>query len=1155
MQAHLTIRWSIIRIFILCICLVFTGCKRKRDTVLNADPKFRELISAYTSGIISSQSTIRIRLANDYSDKIVPNTPIDKNLFDFRPGLKGTSYWLDSRTIEFRPSEKLKSGTIYICKFYLSQLLEVKADLNTFEFGFQTIMQSFSVRIQGFKPYENTNLIWNKITGSIITSDVIENEEIQKVLSSQQGTLPCKINMISDPDKKVFNFSIDSIQRTDKESIVNIEWDGKVIQLNEHGSEKIVIPSLNDFKLMQTQVSQEPEQFIKLIFSDPLMKNQNLEGLIRMENGVSLTYSINDNEIRVYPVVRQNGSAKLLLEEGIKNIMGYRFKENQTISLAFESVKPAVRLIGKGVILPNSQGLLFPFEAVNLRAVNIKIIRIFENNVTQFLQVNRLDEENELKRVGRLIIKKEIPLTSNSALDYGNWNIFFLDLGQLIKQEPGAIYRIEIGFNKKNSIYPCAGKSASDNTEEMEVTPDDEFEQEISYWDSYESYYEYDEGDYYYYNESSNHSKRDDPCENEYYGKRRTVARNVFASDLGIIAKGGNNKSMTFAVTSLITTEPLAGVILEVYNFQKQLISTITTNGEGLATIKIDVKPFLLIAKKDDQRGYLKLDEGSSLSVSSFDVSGNTIQKGIKGFIYGERGVWRPGDTVFLTFILEDKEKLLPSNHPVVLELINPQGQIVNRLIKTSGVNGFYQFKFPTSPEAPTGNWTANVNVGGTLYSKILKIETIKPNRLKINFDFGKDKLSVKDKNLKGTLRASWLHGAIAKNLRATVAVSLNQISTSFPKYKNYVFDDPVRKFSSEDKNIFEGRVNDVGEAQVGADITVNDAAPGMLQANFTTRVFEESGDFSIDRFSIPFAPYESFVGILTPEGDKRGMLITDTMQTIQVATVDVDGNPISCSRLEAKIYKVQWRWWWDASGEELASYIGKENTYPIYNQVFSTVNGKGSFSFKIKYPEWGRFLIRVSDPASGHTTGKLVYIDWPGWAGRNRTNPEAATMLSFNSDKTKYTVGEEASITFPSPENARALVSVESGSKVINAWWLHTNKNETRFTFKISEEMSPNIYVNITMVQPHFQKNNDLPIRLYGIIPIMVENPLTHLQPQLSMPDVLRPETNVSIKVREKQGKEMTYTLAMVDEGLLDLTRLKLRIPGQVSMLVRHSV
>jgi hypothetical protein len=143
-------------------------------------------------------------------------------------------------------------------------------------------------------------------------------------------------------------------------------------------------------------------------------------------------------------------------------------------------------------------------------------------------------------------------------------------------------------------------------------------------YDYYDDYYDY------------NWRERDNPCHNSYYGDRRKVSRNVLASDLGIIAKGGSSGEMKFAVTDLMTTQPLNGVEIEVYNYQQQLMSTATTDAEGFASISLEAKPYLLIAKKDAQRGYLRLDDGSSLSLSKFDVGGKRIQKGIKGFIYGE---------------------------------------------------------------------------------------------------------------------------------------------------------------------------------------------------------------------------------------------------------------------------------------------------------------------------------------------------------------------------------------------------------------------------------------------------------------------------------------------------------------------------------------
>ena len=137
------------------------------------------------------------------------------------------------------------------------------------------------------------------------------------------------------------------------------------------------------------------------------------------------------------------------------------------------------------------------------------------------------------------------------------------------------------------------------------------------------------------------------------------------------------------------------------------------------------------VAKTGSQRGYLKTSDGESLSISNFDVGGESVAKGLKGFLYGERGVWRPGDSLFLTFVLEDKLKLLPASHPVVFELQNPQGQITNRIVRSNGENGFYKFATKTSSDAPTGNWTARVKVGGADFSQSVKIETVKPNRLK----------------------------------------------------------------------------------------------------------------------------------------------------------------------------------------------------------------------------------------------------------------------------------------------------------------------------------------------------------------------------------------------------------------------------------------
>uniref|UniRef100_UPI00402A0980 alpha-2-macroglobulin family protein n=1 Tax=Parabacteroides merdae TaxID=46503 RepID=UPI00402A0980 len=55
-----------------------------------------------------------------------------------------------------------------------------------------------------------------------------------------------------------------------------------------------------------------------------------------------------------------------------------------------------------------------------------------------------------------------------------------------------------------------------------------------------------------------------------------------------------------------------------------------------------------------------------------------------------------------------------------------------------------------------------------------------------------------------------------------------------------------------------------------------------------------------------------------------------------------------------------------------------------------------------------------------------------------------------------------------------------------------------------------------------------------------------SHLAPIIHMADEVKPEAPCHVMVSEKNGREMAYTLAIVDEGLLDLTRFRTPDPWQ---------
>ena len=151
--------------------------------------------------------------------------------------------------------------------------------------------------------------------------------------------------------------------------------------------------------------------------------------------------------------------------------------------------------------------------------------------------------------------------------------------------------------------------------------------------------------------------------------------------------------------------------------------------------------------------------------------------------------------------------------------------------------------------------------------------------------------------------------------------------------------------------------------------------------------------------------------------------------------------------------------------------------------------------------------------------------------------NTDGATLLAINTDKEKYNPGDEISLSFPSPENARAIVTLENSTGILEEIRVNTGKGNTVVRFTAKPEMAPNVYAYVTVIQPHAQTINDMPVRLYGIVPVMVEDPATRLSPEIDMPDEIRSQKPFIIKVSETNKKAMTYTLAVVDEGLLDIT------------------
>lgn len=1116
---------------VLCLLSLLTSC----HTTSPADqdlPPYNPNVEAFTTGKISRYSPVYLIFNQEIPAERLKADRLGK-LVRLKPDVPGRWAFENNRTLVFKPEKGFERNTSYQVNVDLSEWFEAEGKDKRFAFGFTTLplalrgnLESMDINKKNENGYDLTAVLFTPDKESPGTVESLVDFS-EKVDATWQHS----------PDGKKHEVTLTNVPAgMEGERTLRLSVSSNKLGVEKADVVTVNIPDQNDFSVYDVVYVSEPECYVEVAFTKLLDSAQDMRGLAFIAGNTSETVNVDGNKLRLYPDadLREKGAMNIHLNQGIRSKSGLNLKEAVVRQVVANEQKPNVRFIGKGVIIPQSTQLSVPFQAIYLRGVTVSVIKILEQNIGQFLQSNNLDESGELMRVGRLIARKTIFL-DEEGLDLSRWNTFAIDLKRLIEPEPGAIYRLELSFDRSLSVYPCGNDTVVLSKEQILASDEIRFKEESA---------RFDEGGYYYYRQYDwsdyNWEKRSDPCSDSYYFNK-VEGKNVLATNLGLVAMLGQDNDMTVLVHNIQNTEPERGVTVTAYNYQHQALASGTTDDKGQVRLDLSSgRPFYLIASQGTQRSYLRVDNGSALSLSSFDVSGEVVQKGIKGFIYGERGVWRPGDTLHLGFMLNDRAKQLPAEHPVVMELYNPLGQMYARKTQTRGELGLYVFDFVTEADAPTGAWNVKAQVGGVSFSKRLRIESIKPNRLKIALSMP-EKTLLRGEPMDARLHVEWLQGAIARNLKYDIQGTFIATPTTFEGYKGFYFDDPSRVFNTEESKLISGVTNERGDATVQARFELGSTAPGMLLANLVTRVYEESGDFSIDADRMLYSPYRRYAGIKSPQKDKE-QLNTGTNYTYEVASVDYLGKPQANTELDVKVYKVYWYWWWDSNSSGLANYVSDSYNKPVKTFTVRT-DGDGRGTFQLSFPdkEWGTYFISVKDKESKHSTGVMSYFDWPYNEGRRNTDgSESATMLSFKTDKDSYTPGEKMVVTFPSTKGSRAIISIENGVRVLSLTEHTCEDKQTTVRLDVTKDMQPNAYVYITLLQPHGITKNDLPIRLYGVVPFTVTSPESHLTPVIQSPAELKPDASYTISVSEKNGKEMAYTLAIVDEGLLDLTRFR---------------
>ncbi len=1090
------------------------GSKTYVERIQPLDEALLPLLDSYTSGVVATGEPIVVRFKNPEMLKVKYGETIPAKAFQFTPALKGKAVWIDENTIGFQYDDIDKDQN-YVCKFKMAEFLEVAGD-PMLEFGFGVRRQNFSLVAQQPICLSNETMDYNLRVAFAVPVD--QDDAINLFDAAFRKNHPVELTYAGN---NVYDFLVQNFERKNENYDVHIVLDGKAVDAKAKMERDLTIYAKGIFIPLTFDVDQNADH-ATLFFSQPLKEAQNLTGFISKHDDLGYKADIKGNKIDFYfdksNLYRyQMENLTIGVNSGIRSDNGMVLQDDYEYELNLTEVQPKVRWTDDGVIIPNVDETTVYFDAICLNAVTLRIVRIFDDNILSFLQDSELNETYGVRKAGRL--EKKVRLAIDNP--YPNqWKTFPIVISDYIKVEPGAMYQLSLNFGPADYTF------ASDEMKTAMIDNNDE--REASYWDGqaddYKEYhYEGDWGDpngYYYYN---------------YVEKQK----NIVVSDLAVTAKMGRNDVVDVYVYHISDAQPASDAQVVAYNFQRQQMGKGSVDAQGHLKLQCANRPaFVVATDRKGSKSVIKLSDGNALSYSRFDVAGEPVEKGVTAFAYSNRGVWRPGDDLQLNLMLNDLESTVPDDYPIVLEVIDANGRLYAKQVNTKPVNDIYCFTVPTNPSDETGLWTARFKVGTSTITKNLRVETVKPNRLEIKFDVP-NVISV-SRNERVSLSSKWLNGMKAKGLKAEVDLKLRGGETSFKEFAHYTFVNETQSFEPQELSLFSGQLNAEGAAEIGFGPVKDVYAAQMMNGTFTVKVFEQGGDFSIASFTSKISPYERYVGVDLPETSSKYGSYYDTGKDWKFNIAMVNENGTACKSsvaLDYALYKLDSYWWWSSEDEySLQRYASGTYKAPYQNGSL-TCNGTTSVTFNVPNDKWGSYLFVVNDKQGGHTFAKVIFFDW-GY-GHSSSAAGAPAQLAMKTTAESYQVGEKIVVTFPANEKAKALVTVEASDKVLQTMLVENLGQEGKVEITATEEMIPNVYVYVALIQPH-DAANDMPIRLYGVVPVKVENKKLQLQPSIQVPETANTKKKIDVKVGEANNQGMTYTLAIVDEGILGLTNFK---------------
>ena len=630
----------------------------------------------------------------------------------------------------------------------------------------------------------------------------------------------------------------------------------------------------------------------------------------------------------------------------------------------------------------------------------------------------------------------------------------------------------------------------------------------------------------------------------------------VMFTDMALLAYDGSD-SLDVVVRSLKSARVTPGV----------RVTLVARNGEELAEAKADAQGHVrfdhallggegaagakMVMAYGAQGDLAVLDlDRAPVDLSKQGVGGRTDESGgvsgrssaglVDAFLYSDRGIYRPGETVHVNALLRDREVKAVKDRKGAIVVRRPSGVEFKRYPFDGAPNGSVGADLVLPKSAPRGKWSAKVEIDGLekpAGSLVFSVEDFAPQRLAVTAT-GQQGVPLKAGEVRNVeVSARFLYGAAGAGLQTQGEARLKVDTDPFPQFDGYSWGDQVAPFEEKYLDLGQTVTDGDGRAVIGVNASEAGDTAQPLQALFTASVFEPGGRPVREGLDLKVRTRPLYLGVKVDQGDTAG---GQPAMAMNIISVDAAGRRIAAAGVAYSLIAENWdydwfqqdgRWQWRRTSRNVVVQRGSLNI------------GAGAPARIARRLGWGDYRLEVFGPNGAKTVTRFS----AGW-GAPASDVEAPDFVRVTAGPRSYAQGDTVEITLKPPYAGEAQVAVAT-DRLIDLKTVSVGANGATVRLKTNGAWGGGAYILVSVVQPRDPVASPKPRRALGLVYVPLDPKDRKLAVELNTPAKIDSKAMIDVPIAIKGagfGGKARVTLAAVDEGVLQLTKFKTPDPVQ---------